>query len=313
MIHAPAPRDEGSVFADHRLRHLPGDFDLQLASARGNHHELAARVGHVLLAEEPARADVRLATFVRAQALHALGLDVVTELEVRERHRRLARHHLRLERAPVLLDHAHLEHQALQALVLGELADRLFALQPDDFVLQHAARAVGMHPDRRVVEHARRGARHVQPFFFVGGDDLARLQPKRREVRARFHDVERAFAALKSSYEIASEHGFTRMRWLNACVLGFLDVLRFGAEQGGLDRMREALRYASDHGYVWDSINGQYFLAMAEQRLGSDAAARLALTQVRDLAQRHGHRRMSDDATLGLRALEQGDTIALPR
>jgi hypothetical protein len=76
--------------------------------------------------------------------------------------------------------------------------------------------------------------------------------------------------------------------------------------------MREALRYAGDHGYVWDAINGQYLLAIAEQRVGSSQAAGLALRNVVDLAERHGHRRMGLDAVQAQRALERGQPIALP-
>jgi tetratricopeptide (TPR) repeat protein len=133
------------------------------------------------------------------------------------------------------------------------------------------------------------------------------------EVYLRAEEEKRAFAALRSSYDLAVENGFTRIRWLNVCLLGFLDVLRFAGDRSGLERMREALRYASDHGYVWDSINGQYLLAMAEQQLGTPQAARLALGQVRDLAQRHGHLRIHDDAISALKALDHGQPIALPR
>src|SRR5690606_13564215 len=72
------------------------------------------------------------------------------------------------------------------------------------------------------------------------------------EFYLRADEDKRAFAALRSSHDIASEHGYTRLRWLNVCLLGFLDVLRFGGQRG-LERMREALRYAHDHGHVWDS------------------------------------------------------------
>jgi tetratricopeptide (TPR) repeat protein len=194
--------------------------------------------------------------------------------------------------------------------------DRLTAGRPERplEVDRERVRALTLYQlgDREAcAEAARRAFELAKEYGFA--HDAAVSAHMLGEFYLRGQEESRAFAALQSSIDIATEHGFTRVRWLNVCLLGFLDVLRFGTENDGLSRMREALRYAGDHGYVWDSINGQYLLAMAEQRTGSVSAARRALTHVQDLAQRHGHRRMAEDAGAALRALDLGETIALPR
>ncbi len=185
-------------------------------------------------------------------------------------------------------------------------SDRRFEVERER-VRALVAYQAGDHEGR--VEAARRAFELAKEYGLL--HEAAVTAHMLGEFYLRGDEDKRAFAALRSSYDIASEHGFTRVHWLNVCLLGFLDVLSFGAEEG-LQRMRAALRYAGDHGYVWDSINGQYLLAIAEQRVGSPEAASLALRQVRELAERHGHRRMGVDALQAERALERGQPIALP-
>jgi tetratricopeptide (TPR) repeat protein len=132
------------------------------------------------------------------------------------------------------------------------------------------------------------------------------------EFYIRLREESRAFASLRLSYEVATEHGFARVSWLNVCLLGFLDAMRFGSEQARV-RMREAVRYAEERGYTWDLIGEKYLLAIVEQKLGNLEGARTALREVIDLADRHGHVRVCDDAEAGLRAVEAGQSIPLPR
>ncbi len=178
------------------------------------------------------------------------------------------------------------ERQRVRALVAYQTGDREGRIEAARRAFE-LAKEYG-HPHDAAV------ASHMLGEFYLRGDE-----------------DKRAFAALRSSADIASEYGFTRLHWLNVCLLGFLDVLSFGAEEG-LGRMRDAVRYAADHGYIWDVINGQYLLAIAEQRIGTTEAAQVALREVRDLAERHGHRRMGIDAAQAQRALERGHPISLP-
>jgi hypothetical protein len=122
----------------------------------------------------------------------------------------------------------------------------------------------------------------------------------------------RAFAWLRLSYEVATEHGFARVSWLNVCLLGFLDAMRFASEQART-RMRDAVRYAGERGYTWDLIGEKYLLAIVEQKLGNLEGARASLREVIELADRHGHMRVCDDAEAGLRAVEANEPIPLPR
>jgi len=127
----------------------------------------------------------------------------------------------------------------------------------------------------------------------------------------RADEEKRAFAALRLSYEVSTEHGYTRLQWRNVCLLGFLDALRFDSEQG-YTRMQQAVQYAQERGYVLDLIDEKYLLAMVEQKRGSEERARSLLREVIDLADPHGHVRICEDTEQALRALEEGRPIALP-
>ncbi len=132
------------------------------------------------------------------------------------------------------------------------------------------------------------------------------------EFYLRTGDDKKAFSSLRMGYEVATEHGFARLAMLNVCLLGFLDAMRFGSEQGKA-RMVQAVQYAEARGYTWDLIGEKYLLAIVEQKLGRPEAALAALRDVIGLAERHGHVRIRDDAEQGLRAVAAGRPIALPR
>ena len=261
---------------------LERDVALAAAEAHARSGEYTSVLRHVNQALELARASDDVATLLRcllvvAPAYAAVGREV-------EAHRALSE----IERLSGSQASRQLEVEChrVRALVAYQTGDH-------EGRIEAARRAFELAKEYGLPHEAAVAAHMLGEFYLRGDED------------------KRAFAALRSSSDIASEHGFTRVHWLNVCLLGFLDVLSFGAEEG-LGRMREALRYAGDHGYVWDSINGQYLLAIAEQRVGSAQAASLALRHVRDLAERHGHRRMGIDAAQAERALERGQPIALP-
>ncbi len=128
----------------------------------------------------------------------------------------------------------------------------------------------------------------------------------------RADEEKRAFAALRLSYDAATEHGFARLQWRNVCLLGFLDALRFDSEQGHA-RMAQAVQYAEERGYVFDLIIGKYLLAIIAQKRDKLDRARELLHAVIDLAEPHGHVRRCEDAEAALQAIDAGRPIALPR
>jgi serine/threonine protein kinase len=160
------------------------------------------------------------------------------------------------------------------------------------------------------VEAARRAMELAKEYGFPY--ELAVNAHNLGEFLLRVGEDKRAFSALRLSYEVASEHGFARLLWLNVCLLGFLDGMRFNSDQGK-QRMAQAIRYAQERGYTWDLIGDKYLLALVEQKLGDLDAARTLLRDVIQLAGMHGHLRMCDDAEQGMRALEAGDPILMPR
>jgi tetratricopeptide (TPR) repeat protein len=131
-------------------------------------------------------------------------------------------------------------------------------------------------------------------------------------IELRAGEDKKAFTAYKTSYDVATEHGFARLQWLNVCLLGFLDAMRFESAQGR-SRMLSAVRYAEERGYVYDIIVEKYVLAMVEQKLADTESARTLLREVIALSDHHGHARIGDSAEKALHAVEANQAIALPR
>jgi eukaryotic-like serine/threonine-protein kinase len=131
------------------------------------------------------------------------------------------------------------------------------------------------------------------------------------EAFLRLGDHRRAFAALRNSYEISAEHGYTRLQMSNMRILGFIDATRFNSAEGRM-RLLQAIKYAVEHEYVWDVIPGKYLLAIVEQARGDTENARGALREALSLAAQHGHRKYIKDSELALKELDAGASIALP-
>ncbi|MET0385728.1 MAG: protein kinase [Polyangiales bacterium] len=131
------------------------------------------------------------------------------------------------------------------------------------------------------------------------------------EAFLRLGDYRRAFAALRNSYEIASEHGYTRLQMSTMCILGFIDATRFDSVEGR-GRLLQAIDYAVANEYVWDVISGKYLLAIVEQGRGESESARAALREVLSLAAQHGHRKYTIDSETALRELDDNTPIKLP-
>ena len=127
----------------------------------------------------------------------------------------------------------------------------------------------------------------------------------------RLGDYKRAFASLRYSYEMARDHGFEKLQWSNMRVLGFIDATRFGSREGR-GHVAQANEYAMMRGYVWDLIQGRYYLAIIDQGRGDVDAARIALREILRLAADHGHTDYVRAAEKALDALESGSTIQLP-
>ena len=132
------------------------------------------------------------------------------------------------------------------------------------------------------------------------------------EAFLRMGDHRRAFAALRSSYEVAVENGYARLQMSNIRALGFIDATRFNSAEGRA-RVLQAIDYAEKHEFVWDVIQGKFFLAVVEQKQGDADAARARLREVLDLAAQHGHRNYIQDAEAALRLVDLGQPIDLPR
>jgi ATP/maltotriose-dependent transcriptional regulator MalT len=132
------------------------------------------------------------------------------------------------------------------------------------------------------------------------------------EAFLRLGDYRRAFAALRSSYELASEHGYTRLQMSNMRMLGFIDATRFNSSEGR-SRLVQAIEYATKHAYVWDIIQGKYLLAIVDQARNEPDTARKTLREVLNLAVQHGHRKYTEDSELALRQLDANVVITFTR
>lgn len=131
------------------------------------------------------------------------------------------------------------------------------------------------------------------------------------ECHLRMGDYKRAFASLRYSFEVARDSGFKKLEWGNMRVLGFIDATRFGSKEGRA-HVAEANAYAEEHGFVWDLIQGRYYLAIIDQGRGDEESARRALREALRLAADHGHSDYVAFSEKALRALDQGSTIQLP-
>ncbi|MFK7990963.1 MAG: protein kinase [Sandaracinaceae bacterium] len=131
------------------------------------------------------------------------------------------------------------------------------------------------------------------------------------EALLRLGDFKRAFASLRYSYGMSRDHGFVSLQWSNMRVLGFIDATRFGSADGR-DHVVQANTFAEKHGYVWDLIQGRYYLAIIDQQGGDDESARVNLREILRLAADHGHSDYVRAAEKALRALDSGSTIQLP-
>ncbi len=131
------------------------------------------------------------------------------------------------------------------------------------------------------------------------------------ETLMRLGDYKKAFASLRYSYEMSRDHGWETLQWANMRVLGFIDATRFGSKEGR-EHVVQSNEFAESHGFVWDLIQGRYYLAIVDQQRGDEDGARAALREILRLAADHGHSDYVRAAEKALRALDSGSTIQLP-
>jgi serine/threonine protein kinase/tetratricopeptide (TPR) repeat protein len=214
---------------------------------------------------------------------------------------------------PLALTYARMADHASAMQTLAEV-QRLAELQHDPLIAAQVLRLESqIHYHARDPEAvARASARAMEicreaNLFYEGALNAHNMG----EAFLRLSDYRRAFAALRSSYEIATEHGYTRLQMSNMRFLGFIDATRFNSTEGR-SRLIQAIDYAIEHDYVWDIIQGKYLLAIVHQGRGELDSARAALREVLDLAAQHGHRKYTEDSEQALRELDAGVPIALP-
>jgi eukaryotic-like serine/threonine-protein kinase len=264
-------------------RGLERDVALAAAEAHARNGEYTAAIRYVESALELARATDDVVAQVRAYSIAAPAFAVVgdpgrAQGALRQLEALTQNHPDRL---------VEVELYRVRASVLHEAGDAESALEA-------ARQALTLAREYAFPFEVATCALHLGNFYLRSGDDS------------------KAFTAYKTSYDVATEHGFARLQWLNVCLLGFLDAMRFGSDQGRA-RMQSALRYAEERGYIWDLIVAKYVLAMVEQKREERDAARGLLREVIELADHHGHSRLADSAEQALRAVEEGQLIKLPR
>jgi tetratricopeptide (TPR) repeat protein/tRNA A-37 threonylcarbamoyl transferase component Bud32 len=159
------------------------------------------------------------------------------------------------------------------------------------------------------VDHATRALELAKEYGF--DYEIAVNAHNLGEAYLRLGDSKRSFASLRYSYEVARDHGWTKLQWVNLRVLGFIDATRFGSAEGK-QRIIEAVEYAQRHGFVWDVIEGKAMLAIVAQREGDVDEARRQLGEVLRLAAESGHARAVEHAQRALAGLDAGDPIPLP-
>ena len=124
-------------------------------------------------------------------------------------------------------------------------------------------------------------------------------------------DFKRAFAMLRYSYDVAKDHGFVKLQYGNLRVLGFIDAIKLGTDEGR-ERILEALEFARRHGYVWDVVQAQHMLAIVDHHRGESDDARRVFREVRQLAAQYGMAHYEKLAAEALEAIDAGEPVPLP-
>ncbi|EYF05582.1 serine/threonine-protein kinase [Chondromyces apiculatus] len=134
--------------------------------------------------------------------------------------------------------------------------------------------------------------------------DLARATGIRYEIAAALHnlgdgarrlgDLQRAYASLTESKEIAEALGNERLLSLNRVHLAYLDGL--SGVPGADDLLRDLIRYADARGYWTDALEGRFLLGALLLRRGTGDEARRELEETQRMAESYGYRLIAEDA-----------------
>lgn len=132
------------------------------------------------------------------------------------------------------------------------------------------------------------------------------------ELHLREGDFKRAFAMLRYSYDVAKDNGFVKLQYGNLRVLGFIDAIKLGSEEGR-ERVQEAYEFARRHGYVWDVVQAQHMLGIIDHQLGKHDDAKRRFREVLQLSAQYGMSHYETTASEALEAIEAGQPVPLPR
>ncbi len=132
------------------------------------------------------------------------------------------------------------------------------------------------------------------------------------ETYVRLGDFKRAFAMLRYSHDLAREHGYTRLRYANLRVLGFIDATKLGSDEGRR-HIAEALEFARESGAIWDVVQARHMLAIVDAKLGATDDARAGLRELLQLAVEYGMKHYERQAEEALLALDEERDVPMPR
>ncbi|AKT35891.1 serine/threonine-protein kinase PknK [Chondromyces crocatus] len=134
--------------------------------------------------------------------------------------------------------------------------------------------------------------------------ELARATGIRYEIAAALHnlgdgarrlgDLQRAYASLTESKEIAEALGNERLLSLNRMHLAYLDGL--SGVSGADTLLRELIRYADGRAYWTDALEGRFLLGALLVRRGLGDEGQRELEEAQRMALSYGYRLIAEDA-----------------
>ncbi len=124
------------------------------------------------------------------------------------------------------------------------------------------------------------------------------------DIHVRLGNYKKAFTSLHYSFEVSREHGFTKLEIFNMALLGYIDAVRFGSEEG-IDKIKQGIRHSQEKQYVWDLIQEKYFLGRAYFELERYSEARIALQDAIHLAKTTGNIMYVEDSEILLRQIDE--------
>ena len=160
----------------------------------------------------------------------------------------------------------------------------------------------------RAIEAARRGLELAKEYGFPY--EAAVDAHNMGDCYVRLGDYKAAFASLRYSYEISRENGIEYLQDANLRMLGFIDAMRFGSEDGRL-HVLESMRKAERRGHVWDIVQTRFLLAMIQQQSGDPDGARGSLREALRIGTENGFAGYTAACEVALAALDSGEPIPL--